>query len=404
METSRKGTGPLAGLKIIDLTHALAGPYCTMILCDLGASVLKVESSDGDLSRSVGPYVDGDTSSLSGYFQSVNRGKRSLVLDLKLPDGRNTFLNLVADADVVVENFSVGVMDRLGLSFEEMRERNRSLVYATLRGFGDPALGESPYATWPAMDIIVQAMAGPLSITGLEDGTPIKIGPGVADIFPGALLSTGILGAILQVRESGVGQHVDIAMFDAVLSLCERIVYQYSITGDVPQPEGNKHPLLSPFDVIRARDGWVAIAAPTPKRWRMLCDALGMAHLADDPRFATNLDRVAHRDELRAQLERWTNQRTRAEIVQELGGVVPIGPVNTAADILDDDHARSRDMLVDTQDEVGEPTGVVVAGQPLKFSASPVEVVPRAPTLDEHGAMIRQSGGRHAWDPDSRIR
>lgn len=390
--------GPLTGLKVVDLTHALAGPYCTMLLCDLGADVLKVEPASGDLSRAVGPYVDGDTTGLSGYFQSVNRGKRSVVLDLKNESDIEILLGIVEGADVLIENFSVGVMDRMGLSRARLLERNPRLVYATLRGFGDPDLGASPYANWPAMDIIIQAMAGPLSITGLENGTPIKIGPGVADIFPGALLATGILSAVLHARETGKGQQVDVAMFDAVLSLCERIVYQNSITGKVPSPEGNKHPLLSPFDVVRARDGWIAVAAPTQPRWRMLCEAMGLGELVDDPRFATNLNRVENRDELRGAIEEWTSQRDRAQIVSDLGGTVPIGPVHAVDDIVTGDHVRARKMLVAMEDDEGHPTGVVVAGQPLKFSASVGDVSRRAPVLDEHGGQIRRDGGRRAWE------
>lgn len=394
---SSAGRGPLAGMRIVDLTHALAGPYCTMILADLGADVLKVESAEGDLSRSVGPYPDGDPTALSGYFQSVNRGKRSVVLNLKDQVDVETFLTIVEGADVVVDNFSVGVLERLGVGFEQLKARNRSLVYATLRGFGDPALGVSPYAQWPAMDIVIQAMAGPLSITGTEDGTPIKLGPGVADIFPGAMLSTGILAAVLQARATGEGQQVDIAMFDAVLSLCERIVYQHSITGEVPRPEGNKHPLLSPFDVVRAGDGWVAVAAPTQKRWRALCAALRRSDLVDDPRFATNNDRVANRDALRAELEAWTLPRTRAQIVDELGGAVPIGPVNSVTEIVNDPHVVSRDMLIEMEDSAGRPTSVKVVGQPLKFSGARIEITPRAPELDADGSAIRASGGSAAW-------
>jgi len=396
--TKRTLAGPLSGLKVLDLTHALAGPYCTMILADLGADVLKVESVDGDLSRSVGPYLDDDRSTLSGYFQSINRGKRSIVLNLKADEDVDIFMSLVEGADVLVDNFSVGVLERLGLGYERLKVRNRALIYATLRGFGDPALGASPYASWPAMDVVIQALAGPLSITGTEDGAPIKLGPGVADIFPGTMLTTGILAAVLRARETGDGQHVDIAMYDAVLSLCERIVYQFSMTGQAPVPEGNRHPLLSPFDVLRAGDGWIAIAAPTQKRWRVLCASIGLTNLIDDPRFATNVDRVANRDALRERLEDWTKRRTRAQIVDELGGVVPIGPVQTVVDIMNDRHVSSRDMLVRMEDESGEPTRVVVAGQPLKFSESRIEVSRRAPDLDADGPRIRADGGRSAWD------
>ncbi|MGW5239207.1 CaiB/BaiF CoA transferase family protein [Monashia sp. NPDC004114] len=391
------GQGPLAGLRVVDLTHALAGPYCTMMLADLGADVLKIESTHGDLSRAVGPFVADAPQLPSGYFQSINRGKRSVVLDLKRAADVDILLNLTSEADVLVENFSAGVMERLGLSYEHLRERNPALVYATLRGFGDPAFGDSPYANWPAMDVVIQAMAGPMSITGTEDGTPIKMGPGVADIFPGLMLSLGIVSGVLAARATGQGQHVDVAMYDAVLSLCERLVYQHSMTGEVPGPEGNKHPLLCPFDVLRARDGWVSIAAPTQPRWRQLCAALGLDDLVDDPRFATNVARVANRDELRGHLEAWTTQRDRTTIVAELGGTVPIGPVSTIADIMTDEHVARRNMLVEMQDRDGRPTGVTVAGQPLKFSATPAAAAPYAPVLDEDGDAVRETFGTGAW-------
>ena len=238
---------------MIDLTHALAGPYGTMLLTDLGADVIKVEPATGDVTRDVGPYTpDDELKAFGGYFQSINRGKRSIVIDLKSPAGIETLIDLVRDADIIVENFSVGVMERLGIPYTRLREINPRIVYGSLRGFGDPSIGESPYAEWPAMDIAIQAMAGALSVTGTEDGEPIKIGPGVGDIFPGTQLAVGLLAAVMHARETGEGQHVDVAMYDSILSLCERIVYQYSYAGVVPKPEGNKHPFLSPFDVVRA--------------------------------------------------------------------------------------------------------------------------------------------------------
>jgi crotonobetainyl-CoA:carnitine CoA-transferase CaiB-like acyl-CoA transferase len=381
--------GPLEGLRVIDLTHALAGPYATMMLTDLGADVIKVEPPDGDVTRPMGPFRDDDEQRVyGGYFHSINRGKRSIVLDLKTEQGVATLLELVADAEVVIENFSVGVMERLGLSYERLREVNPRLVYGSLRGFGDPRMGESPYATWPAMDIVIQAMAGALSITGTEAGEPMKIGPGVGDIFPGTQLALGVLAAVLHARQTGQGQHVDIAMYDSILSLCERIVYQYSYTGNVPKPEGNKHPFLSPFDVVRTRDGWVTVAAPTPPRWVALCNILGRPELIHDDRYDTNLKRAQRRDEVRAIVEDWTSVRTKSEVVELLGGFVPVGPVNDVTDIFADEHARSRGMLVEVE-HPGAAEPVVLAGQPLKFSETPSGVRGRGPLLGEHGDEVR---------------
>jgi formyl-CoA transferase len=240
------------------------------------------------------------------------------------------------------------------------------------------------------MDIAIQAMAGALSITGTEDGAPLKIGPGVGDIFPGTMLAVGILAAVLKARQSGEPQRVDISMYDAIVSLCERIVYQYSYTGEVPKPEGNKHPFLSPFDVLRASDGWVTVAAPTPARWERLCRIMERPELIDDDRYDTNYKRAQRRDEVREIVESWTRARTRAEVVAALGGEVPVAPVNDAADIFADPHVHARRMLVELE-QPGSAAPVTVAGQPLKFPATVDWKPRRAPLLDEHGDELRAS-------------
>ncbi|KXO96106.1 CaiB/BaiF CoA transferase family protein [Tsukamurella pseudospumae] len=383
-------SGPLAGVKVLDMTHALAGPYCTMLLADLGADVLKVESPSGDLSRTSGPYLpDDEAKDFGGYFQSVNRGKRSIVLNLKDPADIAVFTKLVVESDVLVENFTPGVMDRLGLSYETLAEINPKLVYAALRGFGDARSGTSPYQEWPAFDIVVQAMAGLMGITGLPDGTPIKVGPGVGDIFPGTLLSLGVVSALYETRGSGVGQFVDVAMYDAVLSLCERIVYQYSYDGTIPRPEGNRHPLLSPFDIVPAVDGWVAIAAPNNNRWKLLCELIGRDDLAADPGLQTNESRVARREEVFGALAEWTSTRTTDEILDVLGGKVPVGAVRDAKEILEDPHVEARGMAVRLE-HPGSSKVVTVAGQPIKFSRTPAVPTKRAPLLNEHGPQIRE--------------
>ncbi|MEU1984481.1 CoA transferase [Nocardia sp. NPDC019395] len=380
--------GPLSGVKVLDLTAMLAGPFTTMLLTDLGADVVKVEPESGDRTRGLGPYRTGDDreQALGGYFQSVNRGKRSIVLDLKSEAGRARFLELVGVADVVVENFSAGVMERLDLSYEALTEVNPGLVYAALRGFGDARSGRSPYEEWPAFDIVAQAMGGFAGITGPKDGPPLKSGPGIGDIFPGTLLALGIVAAVRHAEQTGRGQFVDVAMYDAVLALCERIVYQHSYLGIAPRPEGNGHPLLAPFDIMQTSDGWVAVAAPSNKHWRILAETMGRPDLADDPRFADNAARVANVAEVREVLGGWLAGRPTAAVIDALGGRVPIGPVNDAADIFKDPHVHQREMLVDVE-EPGSGTPVTIAGSPIKFSRTPAAVRGRGPKLGEDDAQ-----------------
>jgi crotonobetainyl-CoA:carnitine CoA-transferase CaiB-like acyl-CoA transferase len=376
--------GPLQGLRVVDLSMMLAGPYATMLMADLGADVVKVEPPSGDGTRRTGPFRKADgRSGLGGYFQSVNRGKRGIVLDLKQPSDVEHLIELVRHADVLVENYAAGVMDRLGLSYERLAAENHRLVYAALRGFGDPRTGESPYVSWPAFDVVAQAMGGFLGITGLADGTPVKSGPGVGDLFPAALLAFGVLAAVHHARRTGVGQFVDVAMFDAVMSMCERMVYQYSYTGEVPRPQGNGHPLLCPFDIFPTADGWVAVAAPHDGQWRVLAETIGGAELADDERLRTNPGRVRHADEVRSVVGAWLAARSTKDVVAVLGGRVPIGPVNDVATIVADPHVAARAMLIEL-DQPGSDQPVIVAGQPVKLTRTPAEVTRRAPTLGEY--------------------
>lgn len=381
--------GPLAGLRVVDLTRMLAGPYCTMLLADLGADVVKVEPPEGDLTRRAAPFRPDDAErAYGGYFQSINRNKRSIVLDLKDAADRDTLRALVRGAAVVVENFSVGVMERLGLSYESLREENPALVYASVRGFGDPRTGESPYAEWPAFDVVAQAVGGLMGITGEKGGGPTKTGPGIGDVFPAVLCAVGVLAALRHAERTGEGQYVDVAMYDGILALCERIVHQHSYTGEVPGPEGNGHPLLCPFDVFSTADGHVAVAAPTDGHWRALCAAMGRPELGADARYATNVARVARAAEVRALVGGWTGARPSAEVLAALGGAVPVGPVNTAADVVADPHVAARGMLAEL-DHPGSATPVAVVGVPIKLTATPGGVHRRAPLLDEHGAQIR---------------
>jgi crotonobetainyl-CoA:carnitine CoA-transferase CaiB-like acyl-CoA transferase len=353
-----------------------------MLLADLGADVVKVEPAHGDATRHVGPFLDGEENGLGGYFQSVNRGKRSVVLDLKSKDGRARFLELAAAADVVTENFSAGVMDRLGLGYEVLSDKNPRLVYAAIRGFGDPRTGASPYVDWPAFDVVAQAMGGFLSITGSQDGAPMKSGPGIGDIFPAALLALGIVAAVRHAEHTGEGQFVDVAMYDAVLSLTERIVHQHSFTGEVPRPQGNSHPLLCPFGIFPSADGWIAMAAPSDRHWQIIADTIGRPEMATDERYSTNFARSQHDAEVRVAIESWLKNKTNADVVACFGGAVPIGPVNDAAAIFADPHVRARQMLIDVEEPPGGRT-VTVAGQPIKFTRTPAVPRLRGPFLGE---------------------
>jgi crotonobetainyl-CoA:carnitine CoA-transferase CaiB-like acyl-CoA transferase len=379
--------GPLKGVRVLDLTQALAGPYCTMLLADLGADVIKVESSRGEMTRFSGPFTDDDTErAFGGYYASLNRNKRSLVLDLKTPGGKEAVIRLAEKSDVLVENFAAGVMERLGLSYETLAERNPRLVYAAIRGFGDPRTGASPYTDWPAYDIVAQAMGGLVGVTGSPGSGGLRCGPSVGDIMPGTLAAVGILSAVIHARETGQGQFLDVAMYDAVLSLCEHYVYLYSYGGENPGPLGNAHPFLCPFDVFDAKDGQIAIAAPTDKHWRLLCEIIGRPELGKDERFARNEGRQAHAAEIRAIVSQWTAVRTRDEIVDTLSRLVAAGPVNTMADIFEDPHVAAREMLPEIEQVGARP--VKLAGQPIKLTRTPTRMYRRAPMLGEDSAEI----------------
>ena len=375
--------GVLEGVVVIDLTQMLAGPYCTMILADHGADVIKIEPPAGDMSRGLGPFsVDDVKKEQGGYFHSINRNQRSIVLDLKDTDDKSTFLKLIKNADVVVENFRSGVMERLGLSYETLRGINKKIVYAAIRGFGDKRTGESPYNEWPAFDIVAQAMGGFMAMTG-PVGLPMKSGPGVGDIVPGLMAAFGIVAGVRHAEKKGEGQFLDVAMYDAMLALCERSVYRYSVDGAVSKGEGNEHPLVNPFSVYEAADGWVAIGCPTNVQWHALVEVVGNATLKNEERFQTNELRVEHAAEVRAEITAWTSSMTKKQLTEKLGGRVPFGPVNNIIDIFDDPHVRARDMLetVYVSDSAVE---ITMSGVPVHYSNTPGSVRTAGPRLDEH--------------------
>jgi len=386
--------GPLAGLKVLDFTQALAGPFCTQQLADLGAEVVKVEGLDGgDLVRGTGPFHEADPEHrYSGYFQSINRGKKSIAVDLKTAEGVELVKRLVPNFDVVVENFRVGVMDRLGLSYETLAALNPKLVYAAIRGFGDPRTARSPYVDWPAYDVVAQAMGGMMGITGPASGTPTKIGPGVGDTIPALYAALGVVSAVLHARETGQGQFLDVAMTDAVLAVSERIVHQHFFGHLTPGPEGNHHPFLLPFGIYPAADGHVALACPGDNFFRPLLAALDAAELLDDPAFATPRARAANREAVIARLSELTQRHSKAELQRRLGGVAPFGPVLDVAEIAADPHFAARGMLPEIE-LPGFPGPMRIAGAPIKLAATPGGVRGRGPELGEHTTeVLRQHG------------
>ncbi len=393
--------GALSDLRVIDLTQMLAGPYATMMLADHGAEVIKVEPPTGDMTRNGGPFREDDSLRvLGGYFQSIDRNKRSICLDLKSEPGRKALLTLVRDADAVVENFRPGVMDRLGIGYEVLSEVNPRLVYGALSGFGDRRTGESPFGTWPAFDVVAQAMGGIMAITGPDPHTPTKIGPGVGDIVPGMMLAFGVLAAVHEARRSGTGQFVDVSMVDAVLALCERAVWQRSVAGAIPGPEGNHHPFLCPFGMFPAADGFVTVAAQQDGFFRILCDAIGSPELTSDPRYATYEGRSANRialiEDLGAQLRKFT----KAELTDRLGGKIPFGPVLDIGEIEQNPHFAAREMLAEVE-QPGSANPIRVAGVPVKMTRTPGRVARRAPLLGEDTRAYLELAGLSTCEIDA---
>jgi crotonobetainyl-CoA:carnitine CoA-transferase CaiB-like acyl-CoA transferase len=393
--------GALQGLTVIDLTVMLSGPYCSMMLADQGARVIKIEPPGGEDSRRIGPFLPGsvplDEGGYGAYFASINRNKESMVVDLKQDAGKDVLRRLVRDADVLIENYRSGVMERLGLSYESLQVINPRLVYAALRGFGDGRTGASPYSAWPAYDPVSQAMGGIMGITGATSGgAPTKIGPGVGDILPAMFLAFGIASACWRAQRSGEGQFLDISMVDAVLAVCERLVYQFSATGIAPKPEGSGHPLLCPFGLFPAKDGHVSIGVPKDSFWAPLAEAMGRPELASHLNYATNEARMKRSDEVNALVAKWTSAHTKQELAQAFGGKIPFGPVFQADDIFADPHFAIRQMLA----EVGMPgteRPLTVAGTPLHLAGTPGGVKRRAPLAGEQTDKLLAEAG---FSPD----
>lgn len=392
-------SGALSGLRVLDLTHALAGPFCSQILADHGANVIKIEPLEGDFFRKVGPFRDDDAvHHFGGLFQSCNRNKRSMAINLKHPEGQTLLKELVKGADALVENYRAGVLEKLDLGYEALKQVKPNLVYTSVRGFGDKAGGQSPYMNWPAFDIVAQAMGGWMGITGEDPEHPVKVGGGAGDTVSGLFAAFGTMAALWHARATGQGQYVDVAMTDSILALSELVVSQFSYRGVSPVPAGNGIPGMAPFGTIKVKDGIIAIAAPHDAQWRVLCELIGSPQLARDERFATESTRWDNQAALHHAIEAFTLTKTKDELRALFGGRVPFSPIYTAQDIFRDPHFSARQMLPEVE-QPGSARPVAVPGVPVKLSKTPGQVRHRAPLLGEHTREILTELGV----PDTRI-
>ena len=371
----------LEGIKILDLTRVLAGPFATMILADLGAEVIKIEVPlGGDDSRQYPPFQEGE----SAYFMSINRNKKSVTLNLKTEEGKAIFLQLLKKCDVLVENYRPGAMERLGLSYDSLKLEHPYLIYAAASGYGQTG----PYSQRAAYDAVVQALGGVMSITSPEkDGTPTRVGTSIGDITAGLYTAIGILAAVIERQRSGVGQMVDVAMLDCQVSILENAVSRYLATGIVPRPIGNRHPSIVPFEPFETLDGHLMVAAGNDALWQKFCQAAGLDDLLTEVAFTTNASRNKNYDQLRPRIAAVMCQKTTAawHMILDSAGV-PNGPIQTIDMVISDPQVQARQMLI----EVEHPSAgrVTVPGVPIKLSETPGSVRLPAPCLGQHTVEI----------------
>ena len=383
--------GPLSGLLVIDLTRVLAGPYCALMLGELGARVIKVEPpGKGDDSRHYGPYLTAKSGKVkSGYFISVNRGKESIALDLKCDADRRIFGSLLSKADVLIENYRGGTMEKLGYGYDSLQEKFPRLIYAAVSGFGHTG----PYARRPAYDMIAQAMGGVMSLTGHADGPPVRVGTSTGDLTAALFATIGIATALYDREKTGRGQKVDVAMLDAQVAVLENAISRYVATGEVPGKLGNRHPSIAPFAAFATRDGHIAIAAGNDELWARVAKVLGREDWAADPRFATNPERARNVEAMTEEMEVVLSAKPSKEWLALLEAEgVPCGPLNNVADVMADPQVLARNMIVECLDpDLG---AIKMQGNPVKLSAhEDPKTRPPAPELDgDRQAILDELG------------
>jgi len=373
--------GALSGLRVLDLTRVLAGPFCTMMMADMGAEVIKIEEAGkGDDTRQMGPFQNGE----SAYYMNLNRNKKGVTLNLKHPRGKELFLGLVRRADIVVENYRPGTMEKLGLGYEDLKAVNPRIIYAAISGFGHTGR----YRMRPGYDIISQAMSGLMSTTGWPGGEPTRTGTAMGDVLGGLSAAIGILAAVHSRGRTGLGQKVDVALVDSCVASLEIINMIYLVEGRVPARIGNRYESTYPYDSFRAKDGSLVIGTANDKLWRSLCGAMERPDLAEDPRFLTVKDRVAHHAELKPLIEEWTTTLTVDEVYAKVDGAgVPCAPILSIDQVVADPHiAGDREMFVPvSHPKAGE---TVITGSHIKLSDTPPKVRTPSPALGEHNASV----------------
>lgn len=375
----------LEGIKVVDLSHVLAAPTATMFLADLGADVIHVEPPHGDDAREFGPFINKPGKNNSGYFISLNRNKKSMVLNLKDEQGKKILRSLIEMSDVLVENYRPTTMKKLGFGWDEIQKINPRMIYAAISGFGHDSPPE--YASRPSYDMVAQAYSGLMSITGPQDGIPCRVGSSVGDIFSGHQAAIGILAALMHREKTGRGQFYDGSMVDSLFCVLENAVARYTIEGDIPGPLGSVHPSITPFQAFKTKDSWIVIAAGNDSLFVKLCAIIDLPELAQDNRFNSNPARTQNRDQLTQIIEAQTIRKTSVEWMAILDAAdLPYSPVNNMQQICEDPIIKHRNMLVEVdQPGVGK---VRLTGSPIHLSETPGQVYSPAPSLGQHTEQI----------------
>ncbi|TNH07248.1 CaiB/BaiF CoA transferase family protein [Testudinibacter sp. TR-2022] len=375
--------GALEGLRVLDLSRVLAGPFCSMMLADMGAEVIKIEQpGSGDDSRQFAPMKSGESS----YYMNLNRNKKGITLNLK-GKGRDIFLEMVKQADIVLENYRPGTMEKLGLGYEELKTVNPRIIYGAISGFGHTGRNKMR----PGYDIIAQATGGLMSTTGWPGGEPTRSGTAMGDVLAGLSLAIGLLAAVNHQTRTGQGQKVDIALVDSVVASMEIINQIYLVEGRLPERIGNRYESCYPYDSFAAKDGWLVIGAANDKLWHLVCKVIGREDLIQNPRYKTNPDRVKNHAEIKPLVEAWTKQYPAEDVINAmLAAGVPAAPINTIDQIVNDPHiAQDRQMFVDIEHPLAGKT--TLTGSHLKFSVTQTGVRTAAPLLGEHNTDIYQA-------------
>jgi crotonobetainyl-CoA:carnitine CoA-transferase CaiB-like acyl-CoA transferase len=376
-------SAPLEGIRVIELARILAGPWAGQTLADLGADVIKVEAPEGDDTRRWGPpFIEAGGEKTAAYFHAANRGKRSITCDFRTSEGQEVVRRLVAEADVVIENFKVGGLEKYGLDYASLRRVNPRLIYCSITGFGQTG----PYAHRAGYDFIIQGMSGLMSVTGPADGQPQKVGVAVTDVFTGVYAATAILAALVQRGRTGEGQQIDMALLDVATSIMANQAMNYLASGKAPGLMGNAHPNLAPYAVFDCKDGWLILATGNDGQYQRLCRILGLGDMATDPKFLTNADRIANRAEMTDRITAATKTWAKADLLAacEAEGV-PAGPINDMAEVFADPQIVARGLQI-------APGGLPGVRSPMTFSGAELALDRPAPRLSQHQEDVLGKG------------